>query len=175
MDCKEFREVLDLYVDQELSFDASTAARIHLNECSTCRRAERELIRLRRALKLVVSQHQPSADLVSAVRRITQPRWRRLFDITKRKPNAADVARARRSLWRETIKLPMPVFMLLVIAVVTVTVVFTRRRMFSAPPSAGVYSKTEAIKPADLGPPFEAADLSRFDHGGRASLYKELR
>src|SRR5438105_412758 len=142
MDCKEFREVLDLYVDQELSFDFSTAARIHLNECSTCRRAERELIKLRRALKVVVSQHQPSADLVSAVRRITQPPWRRLFDITKREPNADDVARPRRSLWRETIKLPLPVFMLLVIAVVTITVFFTRMRMFSATPSEVVRSST---------------------------------
>ncbi len=79
MDCKEFREVLDLYIDAELAPERMTAALAHLSECAACERAEKELLRLRRALKLAVSQHQPPDELRLRVRRLSQPLWRRLL------------------------------------------------------------------------------------------------
>ena len=176
MDCKEFREILDLYADHELSPDASTEARIHLKECPSCRRAERELLRLRRALKLTVAQHQPPPDLVNAVRRIAQPRWRRLLGIGNQAADAGTVVQSDRPLWRENIRLPIPVFVLLLVAIVTFGIFSARLRMTGAPQSsAGVQSKAVAIKPVEQRSPVEAADVSRFDHGGRASLYKEQR
>src|SRR5258708_6902368 len=79
MDCKEFREILDLYIDDELSPEASTAARLHLKECSRCRKVETELLRVRSALKLIVSEHQPPPELVNAVHRLSQSPWRKLI------------------------------------------------------------------------------------------------
>jgi len=67
MDCKEIREVLDFYVDGELSVDAAAWATAHLNECAPCRRAHEELLRLRRAVKLVVAQHRPPPDLTTRI------------------------------------------------------------------------------------------------------------
>lgn len=76
MDCKEFREVLDLYLDAELSPEAMAAARGHLSECGRCHRVEAELLRLRQAVKQVVTQYQPPADLARRIRRPLRPAWR---------------------------------------------------------------------------------------------------
>ncbi len=46
-DCKQMREVLDLYVDGELSPEATGVARLHINDCAACRPAERKLLLLR--------------------------------------------------------------------------------------------------------------------------------
>jgi hypothetical protein len=63
MDCLEFRRVLDLYVDGELSAEALAAASRHRSECSSCRRTEEELHRLRQKVQETVSRYQPPADL----------------------------------------------------------------------------------------------------------------
>jgi hypothetical protein len=77
MDCKEVREMLDLYVDGELSADAAASASVHLNECTPCRRAHQELLRLRRAVKHVVAQHEPPPDLALRIQRYLFSPWRR--------------------------------------------------------------------------------------------------
>jgi hypothetical protein len=63
MQCKQIREVLDLYVDGELSAEALEAARLHLSECAECRRAERQLLLLREGVRKAVAQYRPSATL----------------------------------------------------------------------------------------------------------------
>lgn len=62
-DCKQMREVLDLYVDGELSAEATDAARLHLRECATCRRAEQQLLLLRNDIRAAVAQYQPPQKL----------------------------------------------------------------------------------------------------------------
>ena len=171
MDCKEFREVLDLYIDRELSPDALTAAHIHLNECRGCRRAQTELLRLKEALKLTASRHQPPQDLVSYVHNITQPRWRKLLGIRSRK--ADSVTPPAHPLWRENIRLPVPVFALLLISVITLGILFLRAR--SLRPGEPFPDRTIAIRPAGKEPSIEAIDFSRFDHGESAHLYKAPR
>ncbi len=79
MDCKEIREVLDLYVDGELSADAAASATTHLNECALCRRAQEELLRLRRAVKLAVTQHRPPPDLATRIQSHLPSSWRRVL------------------------------------------------------------------------------------------------
>jgi len=79
MDCKEIREVLDLYVDGELSADAAASATAHLNECAPCRGAHEELLRLRRAVKLAVAQHQLPPDLAARIQSHLAPSWRRVL------------------------------------------------------------------------------------------------
>lgn len=78
MDCKEFREVLDLYVDSELSAEAMASAGVHVSECAPCERAVKELLRLRQAVKEAVSKHTPSPDLTRRIRGITSPTLRRI-------------------------------------------------------------------------------------------------
>lgn len=78
MDCKEFREVLDLYVDEELSQEAMASAGVHLGECGACRRTTDNLLRLRRAVREAVGPDQPPPGLVNRVRRIASPSGRRI-------------------------------------------------------------------------------------------------
>jgi hypothetical protein len=62
------REVLDLYVDGELSPEATAAARLHLNECAACHQAARELLLLREGVKAAVSECRPPEELAHWVR-----------------------------------------------------------------------------------------------------------
>lgn len=75
MDCKNLREILDLYVDDELSPEASVQAEAHLAECHGCRRAADRLRELRQAVKAVVSQYQPTRHLIDRVRKSTVFPW----------------------------------------------------------------------------------------------------
>jgi len=77
MDCKNIREILDLYVDGELSPEAIVQAEAHLAECVACRTTVARLNRLRQAVKVTVGQHQPTSQLVDRVRLSTISRWRR--------------------------------------------------------------------------------------------------
>jgi len=77
MDCKNIREVLDLYVDGELSPEATVQAETHLVECVACRSTVARLNRLRQAVKAAVGQYQPTSQLVDRVRQSTISWWRR--------------------------------------------------------------------------------------------------
>ncbi|HYL11509.1 MAG TPA: zf-HC2 domain-containing protein [Terriglobales bacterium] len=77
MDCKDIREILDLYVDGELSPEATVQAETHLAECVPCRSAVARLNRLRQIVKTTVGQYQPMPQLVDRVRQSTISRWRR--------------------------------------------------------------------------------------------------
>jgi hypothetical protein len=77
MDCKNFREILELYVDDELSPEATVQAEAHLAECHACRGAADSLWRLQQAVKGAVSQYQPAPQLANSVRRSTLSPWYR--------------------------------------------------------------------------------------------------
>jgi len=77
MDCKDIREILDLYVDRELSPEATVQAETHLAECVACRTTVARLNRLRQMIKNTVGQHQPPSQLVDQVRQSTISRWSR--------------------------------------------------------------------------------------------------
>jgi Putative zinc-finger len=77
MDCKNIREILDLYVDGELSPEATVQAEAHLAECDSCRRTVDRLNRLRQAVKVSVGKYQPTAQLVAGVRKSTITAWLR--------------------------------------------------------------------------------------------------
>lgn len=76
MDCKQIREVLDLYIDHELSTEAMFSADVHLSECIACRRALLNLERMRHAVRTVVSSHEPPPTLERKVRYKLFSRWR---------------------------------------------------------------------------------------------------
>ncbi len=77
MDCKNIREILDLYVDGELSPEATVQAEAHLAECHACRNTVAGLNRLRQAVRTAVGQYQPTPQLVDRVRHSTISRWSR--------------------------------------------------------------------------------------------------
>jgi hypothetical protein len=77
MDCKDIREILDLYVDRELSPEATVHAETHLAECVACRATVARLNRLRQMIKNTVGQRQPPSQLVDQVRQSTISRWSR--------------------------------------------------------------------------------------------------
>src|SRR5260370_4980247 len=76
-DCKNIREILELYVDGELSPEATVQAEAHLAECHACRNTAASLNRLRQAVRTAVGQYQPTPQLVDRVRHSTISRWRR--------------------------------------------------------------------------------------------------
>jgi len=77
MDCKKLREVLDAYVDRELSVDAATQAEGHIAECNACRRAVQSLARLREAVRTAAGKPEAPVELIERVRSSVSPRWHR--------------------------------------------------------------------------------------------------
>jgi hypothetical protein len=63
MDCRQAREVLDCYVDGELSPAAGAAVDAHLAECRSCAAVARQLRALKTAVRRAVAAHEPSAEL----------------------------------------------------------------------------------------------------------------
>jgi len=77
MDCKKLREVLDAYVDHELSPDAAAQADAHTAECDTCRRAVEGLARLREGVRAAAGQPEAPTHLLERVQSALSPRWHR--------------------------------------------------------------------------------------------------
>ncbi len=77
MDCKKLREVLDAYVDHELSADAAAQADVHLAECNACRRTVEGLTKLHEAVKDAAGKPEAPAYLLERVQYSLSPRWPR--------------------------------------------------------------------------------------------------
>jgi Putative zinc-finger len=77
MDCKKLREVLDAYVDRELSVDATAQAEAHIAECDTCRRAVGNLARLRAGVRAAAGKAEAPVELIEHIRSSVSPRWHR--------------------------------------------------------------------------------------------------
>jgi hypothetical protein len=76
MDCKQLREVLDCYVDGELSPEAIAAAEAHLHSCANCMRAVTQLNALRSRVRRAVCEYTPSARLHQRVQNAIRTQWR---------------------------------------------------------------------------------------------------
>lgn len=163
--------MLDLYVDRELAADAASAASLHLSECAACRSAERELLRLRGALKLAVSRRRgPPPELVRAVRESYRPWWRKLLRDAGERSEQPDA----RPFWRRQVALPAPVFALLLVALVGFGIISLRLRG-AQPQRPAARSAPTPTTPETAETRDASFDFSRFDQGGRVSLYKERR
>jgi anti-sigma factor RsiW len=174
MDCKDFREALDLYVDGELAAEANSAAQLHEQECASCRKTAVALLRLRRQMKSVVAQHQPPPELLNAVRRISQPRWKLFFGTSAVQSPPATGPQKSFSVWRKSVPVPLPAFALLLIAVVLGAWSVTRR-ITMAPPSAPKSQVVRSTQVAGEPAKEETMNFSRFDRGQRLSIYKTRR
>ena len=76
MDCKKLREVLDAFVDRELSPDAAAQAEAHIAECNRCRQAVEALTKLREAVRAAAGRPEVSAHLFERVQSSLRPLWR---------------------------------------------------------------------------------------------------
>ena len=125
MDCTEFRERLDRYVDGELSGADAAEAREHLKGCVSCAKAEAGLRHLRSSLKRVVNRHHPPPALEEQVLRSLRSR--------QRVPAEAALVESRRDrtpVWRAKVAVPVPLFALLVLSIFALAgwLVFARGR-----------------------------------------------
>jgi len=80
MNCKQFRESLDCYLDGELSAEASAAADAHRKDCPQCDRAVMRLQELKTAVGRTVSVAIPPADLDARIRTAVGSPWTRSLD-----------------------------------------------------------------------------------------------
>lgn len=168
MDCKEFRELLDLYVDGELSPEATLSARAHLEECGACSRVERQLVRLRGAVKRVVSEVELPLELERKVRKLARPSWQEKVTGLWWEPSSASSAGI--AFWRSKIAVPLPAFALILCAAVALGGWISSTLSTTQSPSnlAGV---KKAAGPF-VSPAATAFDLTQFDRGERAAIYK---
>lgn len=154
MDCKEFRERLDLYVDGELSAELAEAAREHLKGCPSCSKAEAGLRNLKGSLKRVVNRRQPpptlEAETLRSIRSRRSVRAGRALDEGRR--DGASVLRAK-------VIVPVPFLALLMLSVVALAgwLLFAR---------AGV----SAGRPARPSEASAESYFSGYYGGGRASI-----
>jgi anti-sigma factor RsiW len=158
MDCKEFREELDQYVDGELPADTLLAGRSHLKGCIACGRFERQRLLLRSSVKRVVNEPLPPPELLDKVRAIATPAWRRWF---------TSLSKGAKAIWHQKVAIPMPAFALFFIAIATfgIWVVSKRTAPIPSPAPLGLKTVTPARAPGGL-------DLTQFDRGERAVIQK---
>ena len=164
MECQEFRERLDLYVDGELAGADADGAREHLKVCASCARAEAGLRHLRSSLKRVVNRHRPPRELEAELLRSLRSR--------KHVPAERAPVEGRRvgtSVWRAKVVVPAPFFALLVLSLLALAglLVFAR-----GPAPVGVSTKRPApsASPAPEAEESGGVDFSRFYRGERASI-----
>ena len=153
MNC-EFSERVSPLIDRELSPSEAEQMREHLSGCRICQQVEQAFLGLRDQIKSYEFDTDPIAR--------RQTLWKVL-------------ASRRVPLWRRKIALPAPVFALVVVAVLAFGAwsVFVRT----------TYQQTRELDKRVSNLPVEATanteadvtDLSRFDRGERAILYKERR
>jgi putative zinc finger protein len=80
MNCQQFRESLDCYLDGELSAAASAAADAHRKECPRCDRAVLHLQELKAAVRRTVGVATPPPHLAARVRAAVATPWVRSFN-----------------------------------------------------------------------------------------------
>jgi anti-sigma factor RsiW len=167
VDCQEFRERLDRYVDGELSAAESKEARAHAEGCESCAKAEAGLRQLRSALKRVVNRHQPPAELERELLHSLRSRGR---DRAGRAGTPLDESRrVGPPVWGAKVIVPVPLLALFVLSLVALAgwLVFARG------PAREEVSTKRPVSSASPAPSGEASggfDFSRYYDGERASI-----
>lgn len=149
----DFSDRVSLLIDGVLSSSDAEQMRKHMTACRVCRQVEQDFLSLRRQIKSYEFNDDPIAQ--------RQTLWKVL-------------ASQSVPIWRRKIALPAPVFALLVVALMALGVLSVFMR--AASPTSESARRLRGV-PAETGANNEAAmmDLSRFDRGERAMVYKERR
>jgi anti-sigma factor RsiW len=148
-------ERVSLLIDGELAPDEENRVRKHLTECAACQQAQEDFLLLRVHIK----SYETEPDAVA-----------------ERQSLQSALASKKTRWWRRRVSLPAPAFALLVAAMVALATWGllaragvgrrgeTGGQARSAPASSGAPSARQAVE-----------DLSRFDRGARAVVYKSRR
>ena len=167
MDCKEFRQQLDAFVDGETAAASADEAREHSKTCASCSKVEARLRRLRSSLKRVVKQHQPPPELEGEVLRALRSRGRHTHSPVGR---AGDESRRDGTpVWRVKVSVPLPFFALLLLSLVALAgwLVFARGTAREEVSTGRPAPFATPAPPQDSPGGF---DFSRYYGGGRASV-----
>jgi anti-sigma factor RsiW len=151
MSC-DFSEKVSLLIDRELSPSQAEQMRKHLTECQECQQVEQNFLELRRQIRSYEFDPDPVAQ--------RQTLWRVM-------------ASRNVPLWRRPVTLPAPIFGVVVVALLILGAwygfVRTTTRQSPQP------GQRVNIIPLEGYPEAGAIDLSRFDTGKRALVYKQRR
>lgn len=153
MDC-HLTEKISLLIDGELGEEEVKETTAHLSACDACQRARDDFLLLRREINSYASE----PDML-AQRRIL----RRI--LVSGKP----------TLWRRSIRLPVPAFALLLFAVVALGAWLMLLRQTAPAPAEAKPEKVLRETPAPTQGAQDKLDLARFDRGERAAIYKVRR
>jgi anti-sigma factor RsiW len=149
MSC-DFTERVSLLIDAELTPADTEQVRNHLSECPICQRAERDFTRLRHQIR----SHEFESDPVAQ----RQTLWRILA--------SQDIP-----LWHKKVALPAPVFAFVVVVLFALGAWLVYSRSGSTRPP----TIERTGEPGARGPIEGGVDVSRFDQGQRAVIYKVRR
>lgn len=154
MNC-HFTEKVSLLVDGELGEEEAKELNAHLLTCKDCRLSHADFLRLRSHLRAYSSAPDSLAQR-RALSRI----------LSSKNPPP----------WKRSIRLPVPAFALLLVAVIALSLWLISVRQ---PGQATSQAETRPVKivamPAASRDPEDALDLARFDRGERAAIYKVRR
>lgn len=146
----DFLEKVSLLIDGELTPVEADQIRVHLSSCRICQHTERDFMRLRHSIR----SHEFASDLLAQ----RQTLWR-------------IVALKNVPLWRRKIAVPAPVVALVVVVLAALgTWVGFSGAAGSLRRTSERTGEQGAIRPSEDG-----FDLSRFDRGERAVIYKTPR
>jgi len=153
MDC-DFSEKVSLLIDRELSPAEAERMKVHISECPVCRQMEQDFLGLSHQIK----SYEFDADPIAR----RQTLWKVL-------------ASQSVPLWRKKIALPAPVFALVVFALLAFGAWFVIVRNSGAETREAEKRVTSIPLETPVNKGGAAMDLSRFDRGERAIVYKERR
>ncbi|MBD0372597.1 MAG: zf-HC2 domain-containing protein [Pyrinomonadaceae bacterium] len=157
MSC-ELTEKVSALVDEELDEREAVELRKHIFACEVCQQAEKEFLLLRREIKAYTST-EPAA----------YGRERLLKQI---------LSSGRVPFWKRSVALPVPALALLLLALLSLGVWTAASRLSDKRvPAEAVREEKRKVAPT-AAPESQAGDeidLARFDHGGRAVIYKVRR
>lgn len=148
-----FTEKISLLIDGELSREEENRARKHLSECSVCRMAQEDFLLMRERIK----SFEAEPDLIA-----------------ERESLELILASKKTRWWARQIKIPAPAFALLLIAMLAL-IVWAALAAVRPQPSQTISETKGPIEPARSQPDQMADDLSRYDRGARAVIYKARR
>jgi anti-sigma factor RsiW len=153
MNC-DFSEKVSLLIDRELSPSEAEQITKHLTMCQVCQHVEQDFLGLRDQIK----SYEVAADPIAQ----RQTLWKVL-------------ASQSIPLWRRKIAVPAPVFAFVLVALLALGAwSLVVRTTYQRPGQLDVrVSSVPAKGTANTEP--GSMDLSRFDRGERATLYKERR
>jgi anti-sigma factor RsiW len=152
MNCS-FTEKISLLIDGELSREEENRARKHLSECSVCQKAQEDFLLMREQIK----SFEPERDVIA-----------------ERQSLELILASRKTRWWTKQIKIPAPAFALILTAMLAL---IAWAALAAGRPQPGeTLSKTKhPIESAPSQPDQMADDLSRYDRGARAVIYKARR